>query len=481
MRSSDGYQTFGPVQSVGPTVILPVAIVYRLFGVGLLKGRIVVVIFTLISLLLFYLLSKKLFDRFTAILGIFFLLAAPAVRILIYGREVLGEVPGLAFFLAGWLALIHALESRRLGWTVLTGFLFGAAALSKSQYLLIIPTTLILTGFLDLIYHRQNFWKKFSLMVILILACFLAWQIWQMLYYGMDTYQDNLEKLRQLAAFTSGFHLQTSIDAVRGILGSDTGNFFLFWGFFALGYVIYLAIQRTFKGLILASITIFTILWLLYYTFWIVPWHHYALPAMVMVALMVTNLFTSLARSAVPVIVNYFSQLPSGKTIPTNVILAMGTLVGLLSYGLWAGYNLQQFIRFDVLDKIGSTEGTEIRSLAQMQNPGLVAQYLEQEIPSGSVIETWERELSILTNLTYHYPDQSMLTKTHALRYRNEDTDYLLGEEYFEKIQPDYVVIGWFARSFPIYDMQFIKNTGELIKIIGSEGVQYEVYRMKYK
>ena len=29
-RSSDGYQTFGPVQSMGPTVLLPVALSFRL-------------------------------------------------------------------------------------------------------------------------------------------------------------------------------------------------------------------------------------------------------------------------------------------------------------------------------------------------------------------------------------------------------------------------------------------------------------------
>jgi hypothetical protein len=57
-----------------------------------------------------------MFDRWTAFLGVFFLLGAPAVRILIYGREVLGEVPGLAFFLAGFLTLERGLSRSRLGW-----------------------------------------------------------------------------------------------------------------------------------------------------------------------------------------------------------------------------------------------------------------------------------------------------------------------------------------------------------------------------
>ena len=31
-RNSDGYQTFGAVQSIGPTVVVPVAISHKLFG-----------------------------------------------------------------------------------------------------------------------------------------------------------------------------------------------------------------------------------------------------------------------------------------------------------------------------------------------------------------------------------------------------------------------------------------------------------------
>src|SRR5512141_3021366 len=38
VRTSDGYQTFGFVQSVGPLVVLPIAASFRLFGAGLLQG-----------------------------------------------------------------------------------------------------------------------------------------------------------------------------------------------------------------------------------------------------------------------------------------------------------------------------------------------------------------------------------------------------------------------------------------------------------
>lgn len=477
MRNSDGYQTFGPVQSVGPTVILPVALVYKFFGVGLLQGRAVVAVYTLVALLLFFLVGRRLFGVWIAILGLIFLLAAPAVRILIYGREVLGEVPGLAFFLAGFLMLSNAMLKRRSIWTLLAGLLFGGAILTKSQYLLMIPATLGLLAILDLFYYRQGAWKTLALVAALSVACGFAWLAWQINYYGLDAYQTDLDKLRQLASITTGFHLPTAIAGIRAILGSDSGQFFLYWGFPAMGYLILLAAQRTIKGLLLAAIAIFTNLWLFYFIFWIISWHHYALPAMALVALAVANLYMKLACAAIPVVKEELHNLSFRSGQPTMVILASGVLVGLFSYGLWTGYNLQQYVRSDVLDRTGDS-AADLRSPPQLQNPGNVAQYLEQHIPPGAVIETWERELGILTDLTYHYPDQSMLSYTHNAIYLGGETGYQLGQDYFQQVHPDYVVVGFYSRLGPVYDLEYLSINSELIWSIGSAGFQYDVYKM---
>jgi 4-amino-4-deoxy-L-arabinose transferase-like glycosyltransferase len=478
VRNSDGFQTFGPVQSVGPTVILPVALVYRLFGVSLFHGRMVVALYTLLTLLLFYLVGKQLFNSLTAILGIIFLLAAPAVRILIYGREVLGEVPGLAFFLGGFLLLSKALQKNRLVWNVLAGLLFGAAILTKSQYLLMVPATLGLLTILDLFYYRLGAWKTLVQVSIIALACAFAWQAWQMHYFGLAKYQDDLAKLRQLAAITTGFHLSTGINGIRAILGSDSGNFYLYWGFPAMAFLFYLASERTRKGLLLAVVAVFTSLWLLYFMFWIVSWHHYALPAMALVALAVANLYTRMARVAIPVVKDRLRSLSTRSGQPVLVVLASGVLVGLFSYGMWAAYHLQEYVRSDVLDPTGNQ--TDLRSPPQLQNPGVVASYLEGNIPSGAVIETWERELGVLTDLTFHYPDQSMLANTHNVLYRGGQENYLLGEDYLKKAKADYVILGWFARSFPIYDLAYLKSHSDLIFSVGEGNYNYEVYRLKH-
>src|SRR6185436_7162017 len=45
--SSEGYRYYGPTVGVGPTVILPVALAFKLFGVGLIQGRLVIVVYLL--------------------------------------------------------------------------------------------------------------------------------------------------------------------------------------------------------------------------------------------------------------------------------------------------------------------------------------------------------------------------------------------------------------------------------------------------
>jgi hypothetical protein len=104
VRSLDDYQTFGAAQSVGPTILVPIAWSFKLFGVGLMQGRLVMAAFSLLTLALFYLCGVRLFGRQAALFAVFFMLASQGVGYFIYGRPVMGEVPALGLFLGGWLA-----------------------------------------------------------------------------------------------------------------------------------------------------------------------------------------------------------------------------------------------------------------------------------------------------------------------------------------------------------------------------------------
>lgn len=115
--SSEGFRYFGPTIGVGPTVMLPIAGAFQIAGVGLLQARLVIVAYLAVALLLLFLLARRLHGMQVALIALLLALASRTLRfegMIEYGRQVLGEVPGMAFLLGGILAYgsrSHALRS----------------------------------------------------------------------------------------------------------------------------------------------------------------------------------------------------------------------------------------------------------------------------------------------------------------------------------------------------------------------------------
>src|SRR5262249_46373815 len=72
--SEDRLSYLGPVVSVGATLILPIALLYKIFGVSILLGRIVVVAYVCLLLMMLFALTVKLLDRRSATLTVLFAL-----------------------------------------------------------------------------------------------------------------------------------------------------------------------------------------------------------------------------------------------------------------------------------------------------------------------------------------------------------------------------------------------------------------------
>ena len=61
--SSEGLRHFGPTIGVGPTVMLPIAGMFQVTGIGLLQARLVMVAYLAIALVLMGLLARHLFTK----------------------------------------------------------------------------------------------------------------------------------------------------------------------------------------------------------------------------------------------------------------------------------------------------------------------------------------------------------------------------------------------------------------------------------
>ncbi|HET7378338.1 MAG TPA: glycosyltransferase family 39 protein, partial [Anaerolineae bacterium] len=429
IRSSDGYQTFGGVQSVGPTVVLPVALMYRLWGIGLVQGRAVMAVYACLTLILLYFCGQTLFNRRVAIIAVVLALGSQSVGFFIFGRPILGEVPALGFFLAGWLVWNQAARRNRLLLALLAGLLFGLAMVTKSYYVIMVSGTIILLAIFDRFFYHQKRFRNLAVMGIAAIACYALWLGWQRLYFGADVFAENLEKLRQMASASSGLNRQWIGDAIKLLIGPGSNYFYFFLGFLSLLYVIPLSLRRTREAFLLAFVWLFTVLWLAYFVFWILPIPRYLLPAAALTSLFVAKLVYDLASGLATTSRDLWLALRgyvSGHAeLPPIALVSLGTLVGLVTFTLLAGYELQRTVRTDVLDKVG-IQSEVVLTPPQLEAPQRVADYLNQNIGRDKVIETWERELGILTDHNYHYPDQLMLAKIDSAAYRGGDQNYSL-------------------------------------------------------
>lgn len=458
MRNSDGYQTFGPIQSVGPTVLLPVAASLKLFGMGLLQARLVSAAYLCLLLAVATLLAWRLFGLRAAIVTTFLLLAVQDVRLLFFGRQVLGEAPALMFFLAG--VCLFTLRARgRLLVAVAAGLLIGAAMVTKSTYIVIGVVTLAVVGGLDWLYYRQHNRRGLVVAMLVATACVLAWMGTQYAYFGPDTFWDNSRKMQQLATGTTGFNPRVMAASLQFFMGSGSGHFLYLWGLPALLYGAFLARRRDQSGFMAALLLTFTILWLGYY-FWSVPWIAYLFAPAAIAAFFVAKLWHDLTHGFTLSGTGLRQEWSQGRPGPAARNLALLALFSIVI--LWS---LQGRLRNEVL----------ARDLA----PQELAAILNRTVQPDQVIETWERELAFLTNHQYHSPDQALLSKTHAAMYRGGTKNYSLGSDSLLEGQPPaYLILGWYSRWLDAYDPSFIAEHTIPVASVGTGDTRYELLKI---
>ncbi len=412
--SSEGFRYYGPTVGVGPTVMLPVALVFQLFGVGLLQGRLVIAAYGLLALAVGFALARKIHGGRVALLSLALLLASRTVGfdgMVEYSRQVLGEIPGLAFLFLGALAWTSALHSRNRVTTlsVLAGLGFGLALVTKNQFVLILPPTLVLLSLLDWRYYRAGNWAHRLLPVIIACACFGLWTLVQLQFLGPGGFAANLAQTRQAAGGAIFvFDREASLRAVRYIIQPYGGLLLP-----ALAYGLWRCRARTPQALGELLLLLLPVLWLCWYMVSL-GWPRYAFPAVAFGALAVARLLADV-----------IDTLRTGR----RPILAWATVI-------YAALIIAMPITLSA------------RAILQPDDSAQrMAAYLDAHVPTNSVVETWEPELGVLTDHRYHYPPISLLDTAvrqtwlsgPALRYDGLSD------------RPPYVIVGSFGAWVGIY------------------------------
>lgn len=150
-------------------VLLPVALALKVFGISLLAARLPMVLYLFFFGLALFFLAKRLYGAKAALFTL--LLTMTFAPVYGNGRAVLGEVPGLFFFLCSLLALSKDWKPFRL---ILAGLFLGLSAATKPFFLIVLPAVLVSELFQSSI-KSKYFWQRTLLIFGSAVIPLLVW------------------------------------------------------------------------------------------------------------------------------------------------------------------------------------------------------------------------------------------------------------------------------------------------------------------
>ena len=437
-------------------VTVPVAGFFKLFGVGLWQGRLFGVLCALGALAVAWRLAARLYNRRVAAgtAAVLLLLSAhPQLNPVIQGRQVLGELPSLLFALGGYACLLAALR-RAPVWLLPAVALWWAASEAKAQF--------------------QPFW---IISLIAPLAVALLWRRWRaaaIVGLGLALGLVSPHLFGRLVAWGLGARrmMPDSVSGLYEVMALVTQPFNrlfalqILLGFglpvlLGLAYGAWRALSDLRQArpddaaLVRLSLLALAGSWLAWFALLSVGVPRYMFPPSFVGALFAAALLhdltggfdlrATLGRLAAPLRrPRRFPRESAGAWLAA-LLVAMALPLTALSYQRY-------YLTYD--DHAAER----------------VAALLNERVGPDELIETYESELHFFLDRPYHYPPDQVhveLNRRSLLRQHVAiDYDPLAAD-------PDYLVVGQFARGNGLYEPVLASGAFELMLRDGS----YEVYR----
>lgn len=445
LPNSDGPRLMDPAIQTGPTVLVPIALVYRLFGVGIMPARLVMVAFALLALVAYGLLARRLVGATAALLAVGLLLVGSRqeyTSFVIVGRQVLGEVPALGYYALGLLIWFHVVEQpqRRIPGLVLSGLSWGIAMVTKSQILLLWPVCLGLLLLLDWFYYQRAGKLAFIIPGVVMVACVLAWYAAQYAMIGPERFHANSAVLREgFALHIVGVNPNHWRNAVSTIW--QTG--WWIWGVPGIIWGLWQARQRSSRGFRHAVGLALPVIGACWFAALSVGWGRYAFYPMVLSVIWTAGLLADLWR-------------------------------GRLGFAGWSGWRIVAGAL--VLLYVAANGGLLVRNLVAPSDTGYLAMqaYLRTEVPADAVIETWAWEMMAIPQPIHHPPTEITNLVTDYIWSRREKPPTGLYNAY--EGNPTYILHNTFSMWTGIYD-EALSDEGNATHIVtfGS----YELYAVQ--
>jgi hypothetical protein len=453
-RLLDG-QPAPPGLEAAITVTGPVALSFRLLGVGVWQGRLVGVLFLAAALLLLYALAARLYSRRIAVGTLFVALLMPMhpqLHPLIMARQVLAETPMFAYMLLGYLSMLLALTRSRW-WLVLAVLGWGIGVATKAQALPFCCVSLLLPIAVVALRRRWDLvaWLGASLIGAVLVSRALP----PLARLGLRGHTLPVVPIAGLYSVTAlvltPFNRLFALQLLL-IVGLPT--------LLGLAYAAWRQLrpaepERAPLGVALVRLAMLGLAgsWLAWYVLLSVGVPRYMFPATFFGSLFAAlllhdltcgfDLRATLGRAGE--LVRGPRRWQAASTLVLLVLLALSVAITALT--LNRAY-------------LGNSD----TSAAD------VATFLNTQTPATARVETYESELHFLLNRSYHYPPDQLhveLNRRSLLQEQPRITyDPLVAD-------PEYLVVGRFARENELYQPAIDRGVFRELRTIGG----YVIYQ----
>ena len=441
------------LEAAFPTTSL-VALSFRWFGVGLWQGRLPIVVCTLVALALFFWLARQLYDVRIAWATVFVALLTPVhplLNPLLMGRQVMAEMPMLAFLLAGYVCFFQVLKSRR--WWLLPAILFwGLGVRTKLQ--------------------AVPFWTL-SLFVPLVVCVFQRrWHMAKLLAIGLSgtvliTWLVPLGQAWLLAGRTAPPAALPDLFAVTAIVPRLDVRLFALKTTFTDGLLPFLGLAyaawrfgwrdrwqlATPSAVVSCMWLVFAGSWFVWFASLSVGWERYLFPATFAASVFVAAFLAELTynfdlQATLRQLAKSLQQrrLQRAGVAGLAAIMLIAATLPLAAETLYRAYILEP-----------------------NQSAVQTAAFLNSSTAANTRIETYESELFFFLQRPYHFPPDEI----HVALDRQMVLKQPMPTQYTPlAAQPDVVVIGSFSRMWKLYDALPSAPNFRLVRSFG----MYDIY-----
>jgi hypothetical protein len=421
-----------PTLSAAFPVVAPIALSFRIFGVGVWQGRLSSVMFLAGALALLYFLARHLYQRHVARLTLVLLVVVfphPSIYPPYLSRQALGELPMLFFLLAGYAACLAAWRVPRWWWVA--SLCWGIALDAKQQTFpfWLASLSVPLAALALRRQWRRAAWLMFGLIGSVAIWRGLDWLVHQLLagYHAPAIGFTGLQEVTAIVFTTSARLTALKAALIFGLpvlcgLGSTAWNWLRRDGVGPLEEV----------SLVRSMLLVLTASWWAWFVLASAGWIRYFFPVAFLGSLFVAALLYDLTRGfdAHWIAATVRATLTTKRLTRQSVAFLFGTFLIALIMGLGAR------TLYRVVHMPGDTSVEE------------TARFLNHVLPVSARIETYDSELFFLLERPYHYPPDQV----HVDLIRRAFVEPNASIQYDPlAADPDYLVVGPFSQWTRLY------------------------------